>query len=296
MIKCIICGRELFGKPKKCCSEHKQEWYKAIGRTYYYKNQKRLIEYHRCYYNQNRKRVLSKIKRYGKISKKWWKENDEEILKKWIGKITMKRIKKRFLPYRSLKSIQMKSFKMGLVSDIVCKGENHPMKNPIIAKKVGLSNKGRISNNKGKTYEQIYGEKKAQRLRKIRSEKLTGKTKSEEHKEKLRKARINQKIPRKNTSIEIIMEGGLLSNKIGYKKQKPLICAIPDFFINPNICVFCDGDYWHNLPTKQVKDRRINFILRKNNYKVLRFWEHQINNNFGNCLFKIKGELSQRIN
>jgi hypothetical protein len=51
----------------------------------------------------------------------------------------------------------------------------------------------------------------------------------------------------KDTSIEIILQNILKDNGIAFIKHKSIF-GQPDIFINPNICIFCDGDYWHNFP------------------------------------------------
>lgn len=107
----------------------------------------------------------------------------------------------------------------------------------------------------------------------------------------------------KETSIEVKIEKALLANNISFEKQKKLH-GRPDFFIKPDLCVFCDGDYYHanpkyygpgrivkkNLRADQVweKDNRITVTLELMGYKVLRFWETDINENLEACIEQIK--------
>lgn len=73
------------------------------------------------------------------------------------------------------------------------------------------------------------------------------------------------------TDIEKIMEDWLIEQWIEYEKEKPLLwITIVDFFIEPNIVVYCDWDYWHNLPIIKRKDYLQNKTLRENWYKVFR--------------------------
>jgi len=97
-----------------------------------------------------------------------------------------------------------------------------------------------------------------------------------------------------DTKIEKIIEQELIKNNINYEKQS-LIFGYPDFKIN-NICIFCDGDYWHYNPKKYSGlkaenrwkyDNNITQKLKKQGYKVLRFWEEDIYHNLDNCIQQI---------
>jgi len=107
----------------------------------------------------------------------------------------------------------------------------------------------------------------------------------------------------KCTSIEIKIQKALKDKNIDFEINKPL-SGLPDIFIKPNICIFADGDYWHCNPikypngpinnyqkTRIEKDKRINRILKSNKYKVLRFWENDIKNNWGKCEKKLMGAI-----
>ena len=112
---------------------------------------------------------------------------------------------------------------------------------------------------------------------------------SKEHRDKLSKARIytmahNQKYF--GTSIEIKMEQELTKRGVRFQKQYPIYQAktIPDFFIAPNICIYCDGDYWHRKSGRPEKDAQQNFILNFLGYKVYRFWEKDIKKDISKCV------------
>jgi len=79
------------------------------------------------------------------------------------------------------------------------------------------------------------------------------------------------------TDIEKIIEDWLIENKIDYEKEKPLLgITIVDFFVEPNIVIYCDGDYWHNLPLIKRKDYLQNKTLKEHGYKVIRLWGSDI--------------------
>ncbi len=116
-----------------------------------------------------------------------------------------------------------------------------------------------------------------------------GKKLSEETKQKIRISRVNQKFLTKATSIEIKLWVELKRRNIKFKKNKPILgLTRPDAFIEPNICIYADGDYWHNIPSYKIRDKRQNRILKSKGFKVFRFWQHEINNNIKKCVDKIK--------
>lgn len=79
-----------------------------------------------------------------------------------------------------------------------------------------------------------------------------------------------------NTDIEIILENWLIENKINYEKNKLVEGICVDFFIKPNIVLFADGDYWHNLPKTKKRDKSQNKLLKGNDWKVIRLWGSEI--------------------
>jgi len=105
---------------------------------------------------------------------------------------------------------------------------------------------------------------------------------------------LMSKIKSKNTKPEKLLCHIL--KKLGLKVFKhPKMCGSPDFFIRDlGIVVFLDGCFWHGckkdlrLPKSNAKywlfkinkniirDRKINNMLKKKGYKVVRFWEHEL--------------------
>ena len=143
--------------------------------------------------------------------------------------------------------------------------------------------KGYTPWNKGLTKEDPRILKTIETRRKTDNYKHTEKTKR-----KIRKARAKQPNMFNNTKIEVALQKALTKEKIKYETQKHILPGTPDIFIEPNICIFADGDYWHNLLGAQEKDERINKQLKENGYIVLRFWEHEILTDIHKCIIKIK--------
>lgn len=118
---------------------------------------------------------------------------------------------------------------------------------------------------------------------------------------KIRKARLKQKFPKKNTNIELILFKILRGLNVDFHKHKAIkmICQA-GAFIKPNVIIFADGDYWHCNPRSynkpktlaQIKnlerDKRTNIKLTKEGYIVKRLWEHDLINNREICKENIK--------
>lgn len=123
-----------------------------------------------------------------------------------------------------------------------------------------------------------------------------GKHRSEETKRKCREKRKFIVIPFKDTKPETKLQEALTSKNIMFRKHEP-ITGQPDIFIKPNICVFVDGCFWHSCPVhfnleneyaikRKTRDEYVNKTLSENGYKVLRFWECEINTGIENCVKK----------
>lgn len=82
---------------------------------------------------------------------------------------------------------------------------------------------------------------------------------------------------KENTSIEKAIAEAIQELGIDYISQKLLGRFIVDFFIpKAKLVIECDGDYWHNLPEMKERDKRKNGWLKKQGFRVIRIWEHDI--------------------
>lgn len=126
---------------------------------------------------------------------------------------------------------------------------------------------------------------------------LSFRPRNEKTRSKIRVARLRQVIPTKDTTIELALQEKLRKKGVSFEIHKPIF-GQPDIFIEPNIAIFCDGDYWHSNPKiyrdvskdlnatqkkNQKRDLEVNHTLLKKNYIVLRFWEYDIKNNMEEC-------------
>lgn len=93
------------------------------------------------------------------------------------------------------------------------------------------------------------------------------------------------------------MEVLLKSERIRYDKQ-PLLTGKPDFRVKrTNVLIFCDSSFWHGRREKETtgevfkknrpfwinklennkkRDAKVNRILRRAGWSVLRFWDTDI--------------------
>lgn len=114
-------------------------------------------------------------------------------------------------------------------------------------------------------------------------------------------SRIMSCIRSKNTRPELALAKALRRNGLKYKTHYK-IAGRPDFVIlSRKIAIFVDGDFWHGhnwklrgfknlkeelasykkfwvkkIVTNIQRDKRASRELRKNKWKVLRFWESDI--------------------
>lgn len=206
--------------------------------------------------------------------------------------------------------------------------ENNPLfgkkgkDNPLFGKKrkpLTKDHREKISNKlkkryKDKTNHPLYKKKRSKETKKKLSlkakERFKDKTKHpmygrKQKKESIEKFKLKRryfKIPFKDTSIEIAMQNELKQRNIPFITHKPIF-GQPDIFIKPNICIFCDGDYWHSNPNRfpqpinehqknSIKrDLTVNNFLRNIGYKVFRYWESEINANVEGCVDEIEDVL-----
>lgn len=107
--------------------------------------------------------------------------------------------------------------------------------------------------------------------------------------ERIRKARLRQIFPSKDTVIERTMQQELTSRGLSFFKHFPILncCQADVAFPERRIAVFCDGDYWHTRPETREKDLTQEMILSANGWRVLRFWEHEIKANPAACADKV---------
>lgn len=142
-----------------------------------------------------------------------------------------------------------------------------------------------------------------------------GTHRSEITKQKLREARLRQKPPKGETWPEKTLAKMLKKQKISFEKQKSFRnpYCIFDFYVEPKVSIFTDGDYWHCNPNDYIykkklnsgfkpndqisgkkyakdmwaRDKKITRELTKKGYAVIRIWQSELETAPEKCLKKI---------
>lgn len=107
------------------------------------------------------------------------------------------------------------------------------------------------------------------------------------------KRKVNGYRHYKETDIENILANQLDLENIRYKRNFPIVLkyftTYPDLYIEESkLCIYADGEHWHNYPNLTQRDKQVNSELKKADYTVLRFWGKEIRKNLPNCIKKIK--------
>jgi len=115
------------------------------------------------------------------------------------------------------------------------------------------------------------------------------------------------RVKSKNTKVESIFRRYIWNKGIkGYRINSNKVFGKPDlYFSSRKIAVFIDGCFWHKCPTCHsipksnfgfwdeklnrniIRDKEVNDKLQENGIKVIRFWEHELENNIEKCYKKL---------
>lgn len=113
-----------------------------------------------------------------------------------------------------------------------------------------------------------------------------------------------------NTGVEINFRRYIWAHSVKGYRIKSKILGKPDlYFLKKRTAVFIDGCFWHKCPEDFVRpksrndywdskignnikrDKRITGELRKKGIKVIRFWEHDVENNPEKCYLILRSAL-----
>jgi DNA mismatch endonuclease (patch repair protein) len=123
---------------------------------------------------------------------------------------------------------------------------------------------------------------------------------------KEKRSEIMSKIRAEGTQAELAVFKELRKRKIYFQKHYKKAVGKPDIALpSKKKAIFIDGDFWHGynfakiknrLPKKYwlgkiesniARDKRNKLILKKNGWKVLRVWEHEIERNLPKAIERI---------
>ena len=125
---------------------------------------------------------------------------------------------------------------------------------------------------------------------------------------KAKRSEIMSKIRSTGTKPEKILEKSLKKRKFKFKKHGKLP-GRPDFvFEKAKLAVFVDGKFWHGyrfsawrnklapfwlekITENRRRDRKAERQLKKLGWRILRFWDFEVNKNAEKCLNTIEREL-----
>jgi len=126
---------------------------------------------------------------------------------------------------------------------------------------------------------------------------------------------LMQKIKSNKTSPEVILQKFLRKYGLKFKINYRNLPGNPDIvLVNKKIAIFIDGEFWHGYlwaeKKKKLKanrsywipkiernirrDKETNKKLKKQGWKVLRFWQQQITKDLEKCINKIKKAMKQK--
>ena len=102
--------------------------------------------------------------------------------------------------------------------------------------------------------------------------------------------------------IKVLRKHGIT----GWRRHQPVF-GKPDFvFPEERLAIFVDGCFWHGcrkhcktpagnhafwkkkLAANKARDRRVNRVLRKDGWRVVRIWEHDLAKRAEKCIRKIQ--------
>ena len=127
------------------------------------------------------------------------------------------------------------------------------------------------------------------------------------------RARIMRSIKRDDTKIEIKVKKALFGLGYRYRKNVTGYLGSPDIlFRQKKVAIFLDSCFWHACPLhfrrpksnieywdkkiekNKQRDNKINKYYKENDWVLLRFWEHSVENNFDSVISEITKALDKK--
>ena len=124
---------------------------------------------------------------------------------------------------------------------------------------------------------------------------------------KAKRSAIMSRIRSKNTSLEVEFRKLLWKNGLGRYRIHYNLPGKPDIvYVSKKVVIFLDGDFWHGYNWKKLgkvpprkywqkkiqknidRAKKYNKMLKKDGWKVIRIWEHEVKKNVEKCINKIR--------
>lgn len=117
------------------------------------------------------------------------------------------------------------------------------------------------------------------------------------------------------TGIEVALRRALFAAGLRYRKNYRRAPGCPDVaFVSLRIAVFCDSSFWHGrdivgiqnrlrtnkafwlnkINSNIARDRHVNLTLKEAGWKVLRFWDEDIEHRLDKCVALIFDEVAKQ--
>jgi DNA mismatch endonuclease, patch repair protein len=124
---------------------------------------------------------------------------------------------------------------------------------------------------------------------------------------------IMSRIRAKNTKPEILLRKALWDQGLRYRKAPKNLPGKPDIVLRKfKLVVFVDGEFWHGYDWENKKktiksnqgfwipkiernilrDKQNNALLQKMGFRVLRFWQKEVENELGACVLEILRQIN----
>jgi len=130
------------------------------------------------------------------------------------------------------------------------------------------------------------------------------------------RSNLMRKIKSSRTTPELLLQKALRKEGVTFKKNYSALPGNPDIaVVNKKLAIFVDGEFWHGhcwkSKKRKLKANRAYWIpkiertilrdkknareLRKQGWKVVRFWQHQINKDLTKCICTIKKAIKKPL-
>lgn len=127
------------------------------------------------------------------------------------------------------------------------------------------------------------------------------------------RSRAMQKVRLRNGSLEKLIQGGLKARGLKFERHVRTLPGRPDIvFRVARVAVFVDGDFWHGwrlpswehklapfwrekLRANRARDLRNFRRLRRHGWRVVRLWQHNVINEFEECINRVESALKPAI-